>query len=111
MTPEELSAFRLRLEAALAEIETLEAENARARATVELDQQSVGRLARTDAMERQAMALATQRRRIVERRKIAAALTRIDDGEFGFCADCGEEIARGRLDLDPTVLKCVSCAV
>jgi len=80
------------------------------RSTVILDQQSVGRLSRMDAMQQQAMAQATERRRAVERQKLEAALARIDADEFGFCADCGDDIPPARLALDPTVLRCISCA-
>ena len=80
------------------------------RRTVILDQQSVGRLSRMDAMQQQAMAQATERRRAVERQKLEAALARIDADEFGFCVDCGEDIPPARLALDPTVLRCISCA-
>ena len=80
------------------------------RGTVVLDQQSVGRLSRMDAMQRQAMAQATQRRRNARIARLAAALQRIEEGEFGFCQDCGEDIEAARLELDPTVPTCVSCA-
>lgn len=46
--------FRPRLEAELAEIEKLDEENAAWSAPVELDQQSVGRVSRIDAMQMQA---------------------------------------------------------
>ena len=36
-----------------------------------------------------------------EIRAIRAALERIDTGEYGYCAKCGEEIAEERLDLLP----------
>src|SRR3546814_7937495 len=49
------------------------------RAPVALDQESVGRLSRIDAMQVQAMALAQQRRRQSERNAIDAALLRIDE--------------------------------
>lgn len=106
----EIAAFRERL---LAEREALADENAASaedRGTVELDQQSVGRLSRMDAIQRQAMAQATQRRRAGREARIKAALARIDEGEFGFCQECGEEIGRKRLELDPTLATCVSCA-
>lgn len=80
------------------------------RATVTLDQQSVGRLSRMDALQRQAMAQATARRLQGRELRIAAALKRMDAGEFGFCQDCGEGIALKRLTLDPTPSKCISCA-
>ena len=52
------------------------------RAPVTLDQESVGRLSRIDAMQVQAMALAQERRRKNERLAIDAALARIEEGEF-----------------------------
>ena len=77
---------------------------------VELDQSKVGRLSRMDAMQGQAMAQAAGRRREETRLKIAAALRRIDDDEFGDCAECGDAINPRRLEFDPTVLLCVNCA-
>ncbi len=104
------TAVREALNAALQRLDAEDAAGAGDQATVTLDQQSVGRLSRMDAMQRQAMAQATSRRRAARRQRIDAALARIDDGEFGYCQDCGEEIATGRLDLDPTLAACVSCA-
>jgi len=78
--------------------------------TVELDQTRTGRLSRMDALQGQAMAKAGQARAETELKKIAAALQRIDDGSFGECLDCGEEIAEGRLSADPTVTLCIRCA-
>ena len=77
---------------------------------VELDQQAVGRLSRMDALQGQAMARATARRRGIRRRRIASALARLEAGEFGYCEECGEAIPEGRLRLDPTTPLCVSCA-
>ena len=81
-----------------------------AQSTVELDQQAVGRLSRQDALLSKSMAKATQARRDGMRRALQAALGRIDEGEFGYCDDCGEDIAVKRLELDPTVTRCISCA-
>lgn len=94
-------------------LKTLEAEDQlgeEGQRTVELDQQAVGRLSRMDALQNQAMAKAGQARRNVMRQRIAAALTRMEEDEYGYCADCGEDIAPARLDLDPTAPKCLSCA-
>lgn len=77
---------------------------------VELDQASVGRLSRIDAMQMQAMALASEERRKQELHRIDTALKRIDSGDYGYCIKCGEEIAGKRLELDPTILVCVNCA-
>ena len=78
--------------------------------TVQLDQQSVGRLSRMDALQRQALAQATARRRSARAQRIARALERLAEGEFGYCQDCGEEIATARLELDPAVALCLTCA-
>jgi len=80
------------------------------RAIVTLDQQSVGRLSRMDAMQQKAMADATFRRRQAQKVQLEAALKRLASGEFGACQDCGEDIAPERLLLSPTVLRCKECA-
>lgn len=78
--------------------------------TVELDQARVGRLSRMDAMQAQAMSQATVRRRELMLQKIAAALLRIDDGDYGNCLSCDDPIAEQRLDFDPTATLCIDCA-
>lgn len=37
------------------------------------------------------------------------ALARIDDGDYGACTDCGEDIARERLLANPTAARCTEC--
>ena len=80
------------------------------RRPVELDQQSVGRLSRMDALQVQAMARAVGTRRQERQQRIEAALRRLEDGEYGYCAECGEEIPAGRLAINPTSECCVNCA-
>lgn len=94
----------------LAEIEALAAANAENAATVDLDQQSVGRLSRIDALQHQALAQETRRRRMGEAQRIRAALSRLESGEFGWCAKCGEPVGERRLALDPTLALCIACA-
>lgn len=77
---------------------------------VELDQTSVGRVSRMDAMQGQAMAIAANQRRQIELQKIGAALKRIDQEEYGYCLECNEEIAEPRLELDPATSLCIACA-
>ncbi len=45
-----------------------------------------------------------------EIRMIEAALRRIEDGEYGYCATCGAAIAEPRLDLLPFTPFCSKCA-
>ena len=94
------------------QLEELTADNAlgqNAQKTVELDQQSVGRLSRMDALQSQAMAQAQQRRRDILKGSLQAALQRLKEGEFGYCMECGDEIQEARLLANPAVLKCVAC--
>lgn len=77
---------------------------------VELDQSRVGRLSRMDALQVQAMSLDAEHRRRLTIRRAEAALRRIEDGEFGLCVRCEEEINPKRLELDPTTPLCIDCA-
>ncbi|MGR3321527.1 MAG: TraR/DksA family transcriptional regulator [Pseudooceanicola sp.] len=102
--------YRPVIEAEQAELQAATAATAESRRPVELDQQSVGRLSRMDALQNQAMAAGTEARRAARGRALAAALDRMDTGEFGFCEDCGDFIGFARLDLDPAAMRCISCA-
>ncbi len=41
--------------------------------------------------------------------KIREALTRMEEGEYGYCTNCGEEIAEKRLIARPVALQCIDC--
>ncbi|MDQ2089131.1 TraR/DksA family transcriptional regulator [Marimonas arenosa] len=110
MNEKDVARFRKTIEMQLAELVAQDALGQDGQKTVELDQQSVGRLSRMDPLQNQAMAKATQARRDLEARRLKAALARMDEGDYGCCEDCGEEIAAGRLAFDPATTRCVSCA-
>jgi DnaK suppressor protein len=93
-----------------AELEEEDRISAEGREPVTLQQDSVGRLSRMDAMQQQAMAQAQERRRSAERVRIKAALERLDEGDWGYCTTCGSDIAPARLMHDPSVLTCIGCA-
>lgn len=62
----------------------------------------------TDAQEREKAFLWLAR----ENKYLAhlnAALERIDNGEYGYCATCGKPIAKERLEEVPHTTHCVSC--
>jgi RNA polymerase-binding protein DksA len=40
---------------------------------------------------------------------IEAALKRIDEGTYGMCVSCGEQIRHERLDATPWVSLCIDC--
>lgn len=98
------------LEARRKELEAQSALSKEARDTVELDQQSVGRLSRMDAMQQQEMAQAQERTRQRDLQRIELAFRRLKDGEYGYCVDCDNEIPEGRLKIDPMAERCVNCA-
>lgn len=79
-------------------------------ATVELDQTRTGRLSRMDALQGQAMAQAVSARARERQQRVAAALRRLDEGEYGYCVRCEEDIDARRLDADPATLICIDCA-
>jgi DnaK suppressor protein len=68
---------------------------------VELDQSKMGRLSRVDALQQQAMTDAIHRRAQAERVRLQLALKRLHQGEYGWCIQCDEPIANGRLEFDP----------
>ncbi|MBA3613965.1 MAG: TraR/DksA family transcriptional regulator [Nitrospirales bacterium] len=78
--------------------------------TVELDHTTIGRVSRMDALQQQAMAQAAQQRRHIQLQRIESALQRLENGKFGWCMRCGEEISRKRLEVDPTAPLCIACA-
>jgi len=91
------------------EHQALEQEFAKSGDTVILDQSSVGRLSRMDAMQNQQMALSL-RRREMHADGIEGGLRRIELGSFGNCFYCEEEIPFPRLEADPTNTCCLKCA-
>ncbi|MDO9630653.1 MAG: RNA polymerase-binding protein DksA [Desulfovibrionales bacterium GWA2_65_9] len=42
-------------------------------------------------------------------KKITQALQRIDDGEFGVCVECGDDIGIARLKARPMTTLCINC--
>ncbi len=101
--------WRARLKALMQELDAQDLLGKSGQRIVELDQQAVGRLSRMDAMLSQSMGKAQQIRRDQAKTRILAALARIETGEFGYCLDCGEPIDEKRLNVDPTLPKCLSC--
>lgn len=110
MTDAELEALKQALTDRLDALRQSTESTAHSRKPVALDQAAVGRLSRMDALQMQAMAQATERRRGQEIERIQAALARIADGDYGFCVACGEPIGAKRLAADPVVPTCIACA-
>lgn len=41
--------------------------------------------------------------------KIKQAMERIEDGSYGICETCGEEISEARLEARPVTTECIEC--
>ena len=110
MTDElDLDIWRQKLLDLREELIALEREKDDAADTVELDQQRMGRLSRMDALQGQQMAQASERRRREMLTRIEGALRRIENGDFGLCFVCGDDIGTARLNIDPTATRCTGC--
>ena len=101
--------YRARIDAEIEELRALSSGSKDARAPVELDQQSVGRLSRMDAMQQQSMDLAREDRRRARLAVLAAALRRLAERDYGYCLGCGEDIPEKRLDIDAAATLCIHC--
>lgn len=110
MNPDKSKRFRALIEKRLSELTAVDASKRSEARPVELDQTRVGRLSRQDALQSQALSVAALQRNRTEIGRLRQALIRIDDGEYGWCEECGEEIPDARLEIDPAADYCVVCA-
>jgi DnaK suppressor protein len=106
----DLKYFKKRLEERLKDIIEGQENKKIGTAPIELDQARIGRLSRMDAIQQQAISKAASRLIDVERQRIQSALARMRADEYGYCIVCEEDIAEGRLQFDPSVLICITCA-
>ena len=109
LSPAQLQELQQRLQQLEQELQRQLAAAAPSAKTVQLDQSSVGRLSRMDAMQQQAMAQATQRNLELRLQQCRAALSALARDEYGDCRRCGEAIGYRRLEAKPEALLCLSC--
>ena len=109
MEQHQLDTFHNALLSLKEELEELSDTGKQASSTVVLDQSKVGRLSRMDAMQAQQMAQETERRRQLQLQKIETAMNRIENGDYGYCFVCGEDIGEARLKFDPASTRCIKC--
>ena len=74
-----------------------------------LDQSSVGRVSRVDAMQQQSMAVSTRAIAEASLRKVIIALQRMARDDFGYCNRCDEPIQFKRLKVQPEASHCLKC--
>lgn len=104
-----LDHYKKRIEDELIKIQEGLNQTQQSAGTVILDQSSVGRLSRMDAMQQQAMAQGLRGRLQLRHRKLKGALVRIEAGNFGCCCQCDEPLDPARLEIDPSQLFCIDC--
>lgn len=69
-----------------------------------------GRLSRMDAINNKTIndkALREQKSRL---QKLERAQQKLNDGKYGICVKCGDDIPLGRLKFMPWTARCVTCA-
>jgi DnaK suppressor protein len=70
---------------------------------------SLGRLTRMDAIGQKSINEHALQNAKVRLQKIEAALKRIEDDEYGYCVECGDEISSKRLNAVPESPQCMEC--
>lgn len=109
LTQPQIDSLKIQLEDSKLEIENHLASGETATRPVTLDQQSVGRVSRIDAIQQQQMALASQEQALLMIKRVELALHRIDSGIYGYCLHCEEPIAFARLQAQPFASLCLVC--
>lgn len=70
---------------------------------------ALGRLTRMDAMQSQQIGKNAMQKVTAQITSIDHALGRMDQPDFGLCAECGTSIPLGRLQAMPGARHCVNC--
>jgi DnaK suppressor protein len=76
----------------------------------DLEQDTVGRLSRIDALQNAGLTAKLQDRERAMLSQVVEALRRIEDGTYGACNGCGKGIPLERLMVFPETLACDKCA-
>ena len=71
---------------------------------------AIGRLTRQDAIQAQQMSLELRRRQKLQLQQVEQAIRRIENGKYGLCLRCEEEIGAARLKARPEAGLCLRCA-
>ena len=109
LSPEQIRELREELERELTRLERSMKRTSEAAKPVELDQTSVGRLSRMDALQNQHLTAGLHERGQVRHLALVTALERIEKGAYGRCTACGRSIPFGRLLVLPEATTCAGC--
>lgn len=86
LTPKQLEALYTLLQSNRAMLEQQLQDAELATSIVTLDQTSVGRVSRIDAMQQQSMAVSTRVKAEASLRKVLRALKRMENDDYGYCS-------------------------
>jgi DnaK suppressor protein len=109
LDPQQIARIRDELERARQRLERSLKLTGRAARPVELDQTSVGRLSRMDALQNQHLTKGLEARESARYAQVQEALQRIEQGTYGVCAGCERSIPFERLLVFPETLRCAAC--
>jgi DnaK suppressor protein len=71
---------------------------------------AIGRLSRMEAINAKSVSEENLRQSELRITKLKAAIQRCNDGEYGICLSCEEEISEKRLNSIPEATLCIRCA-
>ncbi len=109
MDPLRAQYFQKRLETLKTELEAAVKTNTEDSEVVSLEQ-SIGRIARMEAIYAQQTAMELKQRQKNRVKAVEQALKKIGQGRYGICARCRKPIAEERLEIQPEAVVCVQCA-
>jgi DnaK suppressor protein len=110
LQPEQVDTIRTELLRTLTKLERslkISGESARPR---DLEQDTVGRLSRIDALQTQGLTKTLAERERAQLAHVVDALRRIEEGTYGACNACGGPIPFERLLVFPETRACTACA-
>jgi DnaK suppressor protein len=104
-----MTEIRTGLERTLRRLERSVRANGNGPASREIDQSTVGRLSRIEALQNQGFTQNLQERERTQFDEVLQALGRLDAGTYGRCTDCRAPIAHERLFVFPETRTCGEC--
>ncbi len=109
LTDDQLDELKTKVGQLVTQLQSSIEEAKRGAKPVKLDQQSVGRVSRIDAIQQQQMAAAGQRSMELRLQQAKAALRAFEADEYGYCRRCEEPIGYRRLSAKPESPFCLEC--
>lgn len=108
MTKDQLAYYKGQMEAQIAELE--ERLNSQASQAIATDTNEMAdEIDRASIEEARRLELNRIEHDKLHLRKLRAAIRRINEGDFGYCESCGDEISLKRLHARPESRYCVEC--